>query len=181
EILTARQREVLAEKSEVDLSFGLEGLGRFRLAVFQQRGTLAMALRRNLGLDTTALKEGENVIAVYVRYYATPRSHWMPAKGNVGLGTTGVLVFEANLGDPSIDAGERDGWLVSDDSWRALKSDAWGAGPSFMRDIGRIDPSKTVRICFGEPLVVEGRGDAEHGKVVEFIGSKLEEWNARRL
>lgn len=63
----------------------------------------------------------------------------------------------------------------------ALKSDAWGAGPSFMRDIGRIDPSKTVSICFGEPLVVEGRGDAEHGKVVEFIGSKLEEWNARRL
>ena len=45
EILTARQREVLADKSEVDLSFGLEGLGRFRLAVFQQRGTLAMALR----------------------------------------------------------------------------------------------------------------------------------------
>ena len=45
EILTARQREVLADRSEVDLSFGLEGLGRFRLAVFQQRGTLAMALR----------------------------------------------------------------------------------------------------------------------------------------
>lgn len=45
EILNPRQREVLAEKSEVDLSFGVENLGRFRLAVFQQRGTLAMVFR----------------------------------------------------------------------------------------------------------------------------------------
>lgn len=45
EVLNARQREVLAERSEVDLSFGVEGLGRFRMAVFQQRGSLAMAMR----------------------------------------------------------------------------------------------------------------------------------------
>ncbi len=45
ELLNARQREVLSQRSEADLSFGVEGLGRFRLAVFQQRGTLAMALR----------------------------------------------------------------------------------------------------------------------------------------
>jgi twitching motility protein PilT len=45
EILNKRQKEVLANKSEVDLSFGLEGLGRFRLAVFYQRGTIAMAFR----------------------------------------------------------------------------------------------------------------------------------------
>lgn len=75
------------------------------------------------------LQEGENVIAVYVRYYATPKSHWMPAAGNMSLGGTGVLVFESDLGDPSIDAGQGTGWLVSDDSWKALKSDAWTIAP----------------------------------------------------
>ncbi len=45
EILNPRQREILAERSEVDLSFGVDAMGRFRLAVFQQRGTIAMALR----------------------------------------------------------------------------------------------------------------------------------------
>lgn len=60
----------------------------------------------------------------------------------------------------------------------ALKTDAWGVGPTFLKDLGKIDPSKTVHICFGEPLEVEGRGDAEHNKVVEFIGSKLETWRS---
>ncbi|GAB4237476.1 MAG: type IV pilus twitching motility protein PilT [Acidobacteriota bacterium] len=45
EILNRRQKQILADKSEVDLSFGLEGLGRFRLAVFYQRGTIALAFR----------------------------------------------------------------------------------------------------------------------------------------
>jgi len=45
EILSPRQREVLSEKSEVDLSFGIDGLGRFRLAVFQQRGSISLTLR----------------------------------------------------------------------------------------------------------------------------------------
>ncbi len=45
EVLNPRHKEILSAKSEIDLSFGLEGLGRFRLAVFQQRGNIAMALR----------------------------------------------------------------------------------------------------------------------------------------
>jgi twitching motility protein PilT len=45
EVLNPRHKEILSAKSELDLSFGLEGLGRFRLAVFQQRGNIAMALR----------------------------------------------------------------------------------------------------------------------------------------
>ena len=63
------------------------------------------------------LQSGENVIAVYVKYYGKPKSYWMPAAPNSVLGKTGVLVFEANLGDS--------GWLVSDESWKARKSDAW--------------------------------------------------------
>ena len=63
------------------------------------------------------LQAGENVLAVYVTYYGGPKSYWMPAAPtNVPLGKNGVLVFEANLGSS---------WLVSDDSWKAHKSNAW--------------------------------------------------------
>jgi alpha-L-rhamnosidase len=44
------------------------------------------------------LQPGENVLAVYVKYYGTPKSYWMPATPNLTLGKTGILVFEANLG-----------------------------------------------------------------------------------
>ena len=63
------------------------------------------------------LRAGRNTIAVYVVYYGAPRSFWMPAAGSTTLGRTGVMVFEANLGDA--------GWLVSDATWKAVKSDAW--------------------------------------------------------
>ena len=44
-LLNPHQKEVLAQKSEVDLSFSEEGLGRFRLAVFHQRSTLSLVFR----------------------------------------------------------------------------------------------------------------------------------------
>lgn len=63
------------------------------------------------------LQAGANLIAIYVKYYGAPKSFWMPATPNVMLGKSGVLVFEANLGDA--------GWLVSDPTWKAHKVDAW--------------------------------------------------------
>lgn len=65
------------------------------------------------------LQTSANVVAVYVKYYGTPKSFWMPAVPNLTLGKTGVLVFEANLGEA--------GWLTSDDTWKAHKADAWSA------------------------------------------------------
>ena len=67
------------------------------------------------------LKTGENVVAVYVKYYGKSKSYWMPASPNMTLGKHGVMVFEANLGQGP----EGDKWLVSDASWKARKSDAW--------------------------------------------------------
>ncbi|MCL5995387.1 MAG: alpha-L-rhamnosidase N-terminal domain-containing protein, partial [Chloroflexi bacterium] len=64
-----------------------------------------------------ALKAGENLIAVYVKYYGRPCSFYIPAVPNSGLGKTGALVFEADLGEA--------GWLVSDGSWKATKCHAW--------------------------------------------------------
>lgn len=45
QILSARQREVFAEKKEMDFAVGVQGLGRFRTNVFQQRGTLGFSFR----------------------------------------------------------------------------------------------------------------------------------------
>ncbi|MFC1659882.1 lysophospholipid acyltransferase family protein [Gemmatimonadota bacterium] len=62
----------------------------------------------------------------------------------------------------------------------ALLTDAWGVGKR-IKDFGKIDPSKTVHLAFGEPLRVEGRGAGEHEAVIAFIQGKLQEWrDARR-
>lgn len=44
-ILTEAQRDDLDTKGEIDLAYSLQGIGRFRLNVFKQRGTYAAALR----------------------------------------------------------------------------------------------------------------------------------------
>lgn len=58
----------------------------------------------------------------------------------------------------------------------ALKTDAWGNSRHFIRDLGPIDPSKTVHICFGEPIKIQGNGKAEHQQIIAFIEDKLRQW-----
>ncbi len=45
-IMNERQRQKFEENSELDLSFGIEQLSRFRCNVFMQRGNVAMAARQ---------------------------------------------------------------------------------------------------------------------------------------
>jgi len=45
-ILTDKQKQRLEENLEIDLSFGLKGLARFRANVFHQRGAIAAAFRQ---------------------------------------------------------------------------------------------------------------------------------------
>ncbi|MCI0404574.1 MAG: type IV pilus twitching motility protein PilT [candidate division Zixibacteria bacterium] len=45
-IMNEKQRQRFEEKSELDLSFGIENLSRFRANVFIQRGNVAMAVRQ---------------------------------------------------------------------------------------------------------------------------------------
>lgn len=59
----------------------------------------------------------------------------------------------------------------------ALKTDAWGRG-SFIKDYGKIDPEKPVHIAFGDPVGIKDRGNEEHAAIIEFISSKLREWEA---
>lgn len=44
-LLTDQQRQTFEAKSELDLSFGIKGVGRVRMNVFRQRGSVAAALR----------------------------------------------------------------------------------------------------------------------------------------
>jgi twitching motility protein PilT len=44
-LLTDQQRQTFEAKSELDLSFGIKGVGRVRMNVFRQRGSVGAALR----------------------------------------------------------------------------------------------------------------------------------------
>jgi 1-acyl-sn-glycerol-3-phosphate acyltransferase len=57
----------------------------------------------------------------------------------------------------------------------ALKTDAWGNG-RFLKDYGRIDPSKKVWFEFGAPLTIAGRGEEEHQMIIDFISRRLKAW-----
>ena len=58
----------------------------------------------------------------------------------------------------------------------ALKTDAWGNSRHFIKDIGPIDPSRPVHICFGEPVNIQGKGKAEHEQIIAFVEDKLRQW-----
>jgi twitching motility protein PilT len=44
-IMNNRQKQRFSENSEIDIAYGVSGLGRFRCNIFQQRGTVGMVLR----------------------------------------------------------------------------------------------------------------------------------------
>lgn len=57
----------------------------------------------------------------------------------------------------------------------AIKTDAWQNG-KFSKDFGKLHPEVPVRIAFGKPLRISGKGTEEHQQVVDYIAGKLEEW-----
>lgn len=59
----------------------------------------------------------------------------------------------------------------------ALKTDFQQNG-RLIKDMGPVNPKKTLFLKFGEPLTVEGGGQATHRKVVDFIAQNLINWGA---
>jgi 1-acyl-sn-glycerol-3-phosphate acyltransferase len=59
----------------------------------------------------------------------------------------------------------------------ALRTDAWAIGWP-IPDIGRIDPSKPVKLAFGPPLAITGRGSQQQDELLRFIQSHLDSWGA---
>lgn len=60
----------------------------------------------------------------------------------------------------------------------ALKTDAWANG-SLLKDFGRIDARKTVRFCFGPPMELTGRGEAQQRAIIDFIAKTLGPWQTQ--
>ena len=59
----------------------------------------------------------------------------------------------------------------------ALKTDGWRNGKRF-KDFGKFDVDKTAYFSFGQPMMVEGKGDKEQATVNAFIEAKMTEWQA---
>jgi 1-acyl-sn-glycerol-3-phosphate acyltransferase len=60
----------------------------------------------------------------------------------------------------------------------ALKTDFQGNG-KIIKDMGPVDPTKTLYIKFGNPELVEGKAQDMHRKVIAFILQNLRAWGAQ--
>jgi 1-acyl-sn-glycerol-3-phosphate acyltransferase len=60
----------------------------------------------------------------------------------------------------------------------ALKTDFQENG-KFIKDMGPVDPTKTLYIKFGKPVFVEGKAQDMHQRVVAFILQNLRAWGAQ--
>ncbi len=57
----------------------------------------------------------------------------------------------------------------------ALKTDFQQNG-KYIKEMGPVNPQKPVYIQFGDPMVVQGNGQATHRAIVDFIEAKLAAW-----
>jgi 1-acyl-sn-glycerol-3-phosphate acyltransferase len=60
----------------------------------------------------------------------------------------------------------------------AIKTDFHGNG-KWIKDMGPIDPSKTLYFKFGNPLPVSGKSREIHQQVVDFITQNLTAWGGK--
>jgi twitching motility protein PilT len=63
QILSADQREEFTARKEIDFAIGVQGLGRFRVNLFQQRGTLGFAMRA-IPIEIPSLRELQLPVAL---------------------------------------------------------------------------------------------------------------------
>jgi len=57
----------------------------------------------------------------------------------------------------------------------ALKTDFQGNG-IFIKDMGPVDPNKTIFVEFGKPILLEDNDFETHRKIVRFIVTNLKKW-----
>ncbi len=62
----------------------------------------------------------------------------------------------------------------------ALVTDAWLPG-KLIKDFGKINPERTVRFSFGEPIEINGKPAEAHQKSIDYIKSKFIEWGKEDL
>lgn len=87
-IMSNRQKQRFKECSEVDIAYGVSGLGRFRCNIFQQRGTVGMVLRV---IPTAVMTVDELKLPNVIEKIAEERRGLILVTGTTGSGKSTTL------------------------------------------------------------------------------------------
>ncbi len=87
-ILDEEQAKRFRDQKEIDLSYGVRGLGRFRTNIFHQRGSIAMVMRR---ISSKILKIGELQLPPIINEICEIRRGLVLVTGTTGSGKSTTL------------------------------------------------------------------------------------------
>src|SRR5229473_7360091 len=87
-IMNNRQKQRFNENSEIDIAYGVSGLGRFRCNIFQQRGTVGMVLRV---IPVKILSIRELMLPAVLEKIAEERRGLILCTGTTGSGKSTTL------------------------------------------------------------------------------------------
>src|SRR5215216_7537345 len=87
-IMNNRQKQRFGESSEIDIAYGVSGLGRFRCNIFQQRGTVGMVLRV---IPTTVRTTEELRLPTVIEKIAEENRGLVLVTGSTGSGKSTTL------------------------------------------------------------------------------------------
>jgi twitching motility protein PilT len=87
-IMNNRQKQRFGEASEIDIAYGVSGLGRFRCNIFQQRGTVGMVLRV---IPTTVRTTEELRLPTVIEKIADENRGLVLVTGTTGSGKSTTL------------------------------------------------------------------------------------------
>ena len=92
-IMPPNIRDIFAEKHEADFAYSVDGVGRFRVNAFYQRGSVAMAVRR---VRTSASSIADLGLPDVVRRLAEEQRGLIVVTGPTGSGKTTTLAAMIN-------------------------------------------------------------------------------------
>jgi twitching motility protein PilT len=87
-LMTDQHKERFEQKRDIDLAYGISGVGRFRINVFQQRGSLGMAVRL---IPNVILKMDELHLPPVIGKLCDERRGLILVTGSTGCGKTTTL------------------------------------------------------------------------------------------
>jgi twitching motility protein PilT len=87
-MMSNRQKQRFKEASEVDIGYGVKGLGRFRANIFQQRGTVSIVLRV---IPDQAKNSGELGLPPVIERISEERRGLILVTGSTGSGKSTTL------------------------------------------------------------------------------------------
>jgi 1-acyl-sn-glycerol-3-phosphate acyltransferase len=113
----------------------------------------------------TVLEEGKQRLSAGISVIIFPQTTRSNAFDPEQMTTIGVKLAKA-AGVPALPL--------------ALKTDAMENG-KIIKDLGRINPARTVHFSFAPPLAISGNGREQHQAINAFILEKLRLWEERQL